>query len=146
MKTITILVSACILCFQACSQDFKKLDKSDLDSVKIQIAKQFSIDYFTKLKNGSFYQFKDEAIDALKDQLTEQKQKAVYKQIIENFGDLNSLSYVETWIQSSNPDMKIFRFKGDFDKSKDKLEIRVVILKSGKIAGFWIKPWNDMLQ
>lgn len=146
MKSITLFLVACILCFQSFSQDFKKLEKSDLDSAKIQLAEKFSINYFTKLKNGSYYQFTDEVIDALKNQLTEQKQKEVYRQLKEQFGDFKSLNSAETWIQNTNPDVKIFRFKGDFDKSKDKLEIRVVIIKSGKIAGFWIKPWSDMLN
>lgn len=146
MKKIVFVLVANIICLHVYCQDFKKLDKLDIDTVKCQIAEKFSIEYYTKLKNGSFYQFTDEAIDAIKNQMTEQMQKATYKQIKDNFGDFQSLNYEETWIQNSNPDMKIYRFKGIFDKSKEKLEIRVVIIKTGKIAGFWIKPWLDNLQ
>ena len=146
MGKITLFLVAGLICLNSYSQDLQRLDKSDIDTAKCQIAKKFSVEFYTKLKNGSYYQFMDEASDAVKTQMTEAVQKAAYKQIKDNFGDFQSLTYSETWIQKSNPGMKIYRFKGVFDKSKDQLEIRVVITNTGKIAGFWIKPWSDSLQ
>ncbi|MCK5136063.1 MAG: DUF3887 domain-containing protein [Bacteroidales bacterium] len=146
MKSITLIISTCILfCLNSCSQDFEKLSDSDVDKSKVKIARDFASDYMTKLKNGEAYQFQDEAIDALKNQLTEEYQKTVYQQLKDKFGDFQSLDYVETWIQGSNNSLKIIRFKSDFDRSSKKLEIRVVLNESDKIAGFWIKPWSDML-
>jgi hypothetical protein len=144
---MTLILGACILfCLNSCGQDFKKLNESEVDSKKVQIANKFANDYLSQLKNGSFYQFQDEAIDALKNALTKETQKSVYKQLKDQFGDYQGIDYAETWIQSGNPAIKIFRFKGDFEKSNKKLEIRVVLNESDKIAGFWIRPWSDMFK
>lgn len=100
----------------------------------------------TAQRNGSYYQFKDEAVDIFKNSLTAENQKAGYKQLKDNFGDFKSLEYAETWIQKNNANFKICRFKGNFDKSNRKLEIRVILNGQDKIAGFWIRPWSDMLN
>ena len=107
------------------------------------IAQEFTIKYFTRLKDGGYYEFQNEAIDALKNQLTEQNQKTLYQQLKSQLGDYQGLEYAETWSQNS---MLIFRFKSDWDKSDQKLEVRVVLDGSDKIAGFWIKPWSDELK
>jgi 16S rRNA C967 or C1407 C5-methylase (RsmB/RsmF family) len=147
MKSITLIFGTLILlCLNSCSQDLKKLSDSETDLKKVQIAQKFANDYLTKLKNGSYYQLQDEAIDIFKNQLTEDNQKAMYKQLKDQFGDFKALEYTETWIQSSNSAIKIYRFKSDFEKSNKKLEIRVVLNESDKISGFWIKPWSDMLK
>ena len=147
MKSVTLVLGACIIfCLNSCGQDFKKSDDSEVDKNKVKIAQDFASGYFTKLKEGGFYSFKDEAIDALKNQLTEQNQKSIYQQLKEEYGDFESLEYAETWVQGNNNSLQIVRFKSDFEKSNKKLEIRVVLNESEKIAGFWIKPWSDMLR
>jgi|WetSurMetagenome_2_1015567.scaffolds.fasta_scaffold438951_1 hypothetical protein len=147
MKSIsTILGALIIFSLNACSQDFKRVDNTATDNVKIQIAQKFTTDFFTSLKNGQYYQFHDEAIDALKSQLTKDNQRSMYDQIAGQFGNFKSLEYTEIWMQNSNPSIRILRFKSDFEKSIKKLEIRVVLNDSDKIAGFWIKPWSDMLK
>lgn len=146
MKSTTVLLSILLIfCLNSCSQDFKKVSDSEVDKQNLQIAQEFATSYLSKLKNGEFYQFRNEAIDALKNQLTEENQKAVYKKLKDQFGDFQSLEYSETWIQSNDNSMQIFRFKSDFEKSNKKLEVRVVLDSSQKIAGFWIKPWSDIL-
>jgi 16S rRNA C967 or C1407 C5-methylase (RsmB/RsmF family) len=140
------------LCFivlfslNACSQDLKKLDNTEVDSEKLKIAQAFANDFFSGLKNDSYYEFNDVAIDELKNQMSEENQKALYKQLKSQFGDFQFLEYAETWIQSNNKSVQINRFKGEFEKSNKKLEIRVVVNDSNKIAGLWVKPWSDMLQ
>ena len=147
MKSMSLILGVCfIFCLNSCGQDFRKLSGSEVDSKKVQIANKFATDYLMNLKNGSYYQFKDEAIDGIKNAFTEETQKTVYQQLKGQFGDFQGLEYAETWIQSGNPAIKIFRFKSDFEKSTKKLEVRVVLNESDKIAGFWIKPWSDMLK
>jgi len=147
MKSITLFLSLIFLfCMNSYGQAYKKLTDSEVDSAKIGIAKKFVVDYMTAQKNNTFYEFKEEAIEILKTQLTEERQKAGYKQLKDNFGDFKSVEYAETWIQKDNPAFKIFRFKADFDNSSNKLEIRVILNAADKIAGFWIKPWNDELK
>ncbi len=147
MKTITLLFSICILsCLNSYAQGYEKLKDSDVIPAKIEIAKKFATNYLTAQRNGAYYQFKDEAVDIIKNSLTAENQKAAYKQIKDNSGDFKSLEYAETWIQKNNANFKIYRFKGDFDKSNRKLEIRIILNGEDKIAGFWIRPWSDMLN
>jgi hypothetical protein len=147
MKYITLFISLfLIFCIDSFGQAYIKLDASAADSTKIKIAEKFAFDYMTAQKNDAFYQFKDEAIGILKTQLTEERQKAGYKQLRDNFGDFKSLDYAETWIQKDNSDYKIIRFKSDFEKNPNKLEIRVILNAENKVAGFWIKPWSDELK
>lgn len=147
MKSITLIFGACILfCLNSYSQDFKKLGDSEVDKGKVKIAQDFATNYLTKSKNGDTYKFKDEAIDALKNQLTEEYQKLAYQQVKNLFGDFKSLKYEETWVQGSNKYLQIIRLKGDFEKSNKNLEIRVVLNESDKIIGFSLLPWSDMLN
>ena len=147
MKSITFILGiSLVFCLNSCSQDFNKISDSEVNKENLQIAQNFATNYLTKLKNGEYYQFEDEAIDALKNQLTEENQKAVYQQLKNKFGDFKGLEYSETWVQGKSSSIQIFRFKSDFANSKKKLEVRVVLDDSKKIAGFWIKPWSDMLK
>jgi len=147
MKSISLIVGICILfCLNSFSQDLRKLGDSEVDKSKVKIAQDFATNYLTKSKNGEAYKFKDEAIDAVKNQFTEESQKNVYQQVKNQVGDFKSLKYAETWVQGSNKSFQIIRFMGDFEKSNKNLEIRVVLNESGKIVGFFIKPWSDMLN
>lgn len=149
MKTFSSFLSIILLFYMnTFGQAYMKLEQPDVDAKKVEIAKKFANDYLTQLKNNSYYKFKDEAIDILKTQLTEERQKAAYKQIKDLFGDYKSLDYAETWIQKGNAFYKIYRFKGTFEKSTDtdKPEIRVILNGTDQVAGFWIKPWADILK
>lgn len=146
MKTINLIIGVCILFSSvACSQEFNKLKDSEADQNKIKIARDFAFGFFNTVKNGETYLFQDEAVDVIKNQLTPENQKVVYQQLKNEFGDFQSLEYAETWIQGGNKTVQVVRLKGDFDKSNRKLEIRVVVNERDKIAGFFIKPWSDML-
>lgn len=147
MKSFTLIFAASVLfCFNSCSQSLKKMDVSKVDNSKVKIAQDFALNFLTKLKEGGVYEFKGEVIEGLENQFTEDVQKTVYRQLKEQFGDFQSLKYAETWIQGSNSPLQIMRFKSDFENSSRKLEIRVVLNESEKVAGFWIIPWSDMLK
>lgn len=147
MKSILLILGASIiLSLNSSSQEFKKLKDSEIDKNKIKIAQDFASNFLTKLKSEKEYQFQDEAIDPIKKQFTGETQKLVYQQLKAQFGDFQSLEYSETWIKGNSKSISVFRFKGEFEKSTKKLEIRVVLNESDKIAGFFIKPWSDMLQ
>jgi len=149
MIKIKNFYSGIILLFivvSACSQGFEKLPESQIDQSRIELAKNFSDNYFTALKNDQYYEFHDEAIEALSKNLTPEKQKQAYQSIKDLFGDYQSLEYVEAWKSSGAQGMTIIRLKGSFDEDKAKPEIRVVLNEENKIAGFWIKPWADELR
>ena len=143
----TIFLAGMFLFFHLTSfgRDFKKLGADEADQSKTKIARAFAAAFLMKLKAGETYQFKDEAIDVLKNQLTPDNQKLVYQQLKGQFGDFKSLEYAETWVQANNKSMQIVRLKGNFEKSNRSQEIRVVVNETNKISGFWVKPWSDML-
>lgn len=147
MQSMTFIFGMFLfLQFNSFSQDFKKLSMVEADKGKTKIARDFASDFFTKLKANETFQFKEEAIDLIKNQLTAENQKAIYQQLKNQFGDFKSLEYAETWIQGGNKFVQIVRLKSNFEKSNRSQEIRVVVNESNKVAGFWVKPWSDMLN
>ncbi len=142
---ILIFFAFLFIHLNSCSQDLKKLNTSDVDKSKVKIAQDFASSFLSKAKNGGTYQFQNEAIAIVKNSLTGETQKLLYEQLKSQFGDFQSLEYAESWVQGAGQENLIVRLKGDFTKSNKKLEIRVVLDKSNKIAGFWVKPWSDML-
>jgi 16S rRNA C967 or C1407 C5-methylase (RsmB/RsmF family) len=147
MKSVSLILLTCIIfSLNSCGQNFKKLADPEIDKSKVKIAQDFASDFLTKLKSGEEYQFQDKAVDAIKNQFTAEVQKTVYQQLKTQFGEYKSLEYCETWVQNNSKSINIYRFKGEFEKNTKKLEIRIVLNESNKIAGFWIKPWSDMLN
>jgi hypothetical protein len=145
---ITLLIF-CISIFSGLtsySQELKKVPDSQVNKEDLKIAQGFASNYLTKAKNGDYYQFQNEAVDALKNQLTKENQKAIYQQLKGKYGDYMNLSHTGTWIQGNSSAVQIFRFKSDFTGSDEKLEVRIVLNGDKKIAGLWIKPWDDILK
>lgn len=148
MKNVKTVVLCLIILnsMVSCSQDFKKLSDDEVSKEKISLAKTFSDNFYAELKKGGAYQFKDDATSELKGALTPDYQKNFYKQLKDQLGDYESIEYAEAWIQKSNPEFLILRFKAKFSKSDKKSEVRVVLDKTDKVAGFFVKPWSDMLN
>ena len=144
--SVVLIIGCFFISFTSCSQDFKKLDDDKIEKKSFKIASGFIEKFYSKLNTGSHYEFGEEAIDAVKNSMTPEAQKNIYKQVKDQFGEFKSAEYVETWVQNANPDYKIMRYKGNFADSSTKLEIRVVLNDEDKIAGFFIKPWSDMLN
>lgn len=145
-KNLYFVIILLFIIFPACSQGFEKLTEDDVDPQRIALGKKFADDYFTALKAGKTYEFHDEAIEVLSKTLAPEVQKQVYQNVKDQYGDYQSLEYVETLKSSGAQAMTIIRFKGTFDEHKDKPEIRVVLNEENKIAGFWVKPWEDELR
>lgn len=129
----------------ACAQDFQKLPDDDVSKEKIKRGKEFSDRFYATLNSGKTYEFHDDGTPEMKKSLTPEVQRNVYQQVKEKNGDYQSVEYSEAWIQKNNPQYTILRYKGTFSKSNTKLEIRVVLDKDNKVAGFWVKPWSDIL-
>ncbi len=145
VATFTVLLGV-IIVLTSCKLEFKKLSDKKSDKKKIELATAFVNSYFATLKSGSTYNFNDVSIKAFSDAMTPAVQKQSYNQIIQNFGELVSAKYSATWVDKANSNLEIIRYKGSFEKSKNPLEIRVVINEDNKITGFWIKPWKNNLN
>lgn len=137
-----ILLSAYV--FSACSSSsgFEKVPEESVNKQDKTFAQQFANDYLNAAKSGTCYEFTNEGTDTLMKSLTKENQQKAYDYVKNEFGEFQSLEYAETWEQKSEG-LTIYRFKGAFDKSEKKLEVRVVLDEAKKIAGFWIKPWRD---
>lgn len=145
-KQLFFIVLAIGICVSSFGQHFNKVPESKVDILAVQISERFATSFFMKQKEGRFYQFKNEAIDSIKDQLTKERQASIYKNLKDQFGDFESLKYAQTWVQGNNRSISVFRFKAYFDKTSTPLEVRVVLNDLKKVAGFWIKPWQDELK
>jgi hypothetical protein len=128
------------------SQGHEKLPEDQVNKVQTDIAKNFAHNFFSTLKNGKTYEFKDEATEILAQSLTPEKQTQFYQYFSGEFGTYQSLEYAETWKYSGQETMIIVRFKGICDGDKVTPEIRVVLDKDNKVAGFWLKPWETDLK
>lgn len=146
LKCMLLILSIISVQFVFSQEEFEKLPEEKADKSKIELASDIANAYFESVKNGNYYDFKDNAIEEFKNQMTPEVQKHTYQQLKEQFGDFESLNYSETWIKKDNVDLQVTRFKGKFEKSDEPMEIRVVLNASNKITGFWIKPWKDDLN
>lgn len=135
---ITLLVS--------CTNQFERMPDDMVNKEYVEKAMKFANEFYNALKNGNVYEFANEAIEEIKKKLTPEFQRDVYSQVQEKYGHFQRLEYAEAWSGKKFQYYEIIRFKGYFERSEEPLEIRVVFNKNGKIAGFWIKPWNDELK
>lgn len=146
-KPFTLFVMFLVsICVTGCSQDFEKISRAQVGEDKIEMGKKFNDRFYNKLKQGDAYEFSSEATEEVKRQISPEMQKSLYKQVKDQFGDYVDSEFAEAWIQKSKPQYKILRYKGKFSKSETKLELRVIYNDANKVAGFFIKPWSDMLN
>src|SRR3990170_5461604 len=101
------------------SQDFEKLADDKVNRTRVEIAEKFSNNFYSALAKGNYYDFKEEATDALKKALTPEYQKTIYEKVKSEHGDYQSIAYAETWILKSNPVIKVIRFSGTFSKQTE---------------------------
>jgi len=100
-----------------------------------EVCKGWQEDDFNRLDS-------DRTTPELAQSLTPEKQEQIFvDQIFPVFGRFGQLYYKEAY---SSGNKTIFRFKGAYEKGTP--EIRVVIDKNDKVAGFWIRPWIDELS
>ena len=98
-------------------------------------------------KSGEIYILsEEEAIPEVAKGLTEGVQVSSYENISSMFGDYESMQFAEALTMKTDQFYTLYRFKGTFSETSEKPEIRVVLNKEGKLAGFWIRPWQDDLE
>jgi len=125
--------------------DFVKVDKSKVDKEQFELVKNLTDQILTEQKNGGYYSLSDnEATVQMIEGLSESVQKESYVTIKNLFGDYQGLSFESLMESTDENKYKIYRFKGNFETSSD-VEVRAVLNKEGKLAGFYIKPWNEKL-
>jgi len=139
--TLFVLTSVCC---QPKSR-FKEVDHSNIDKSQLEFATELSQKILVKQRNGTYHQLtEDEATPQMIEGLNQSIQQSSYKQIKTLFGDFKGLKFSSVMEPIDNSGMKIYRFKGDFESNID-TEIRTVMDKEGKLAGFFVKFWNEEL-
>ena len=77
---------------------------------------------------------------------TAEVQRRNHQTIRQLFGAFEGLDYIETRYMDSQPHLLIHRFKSRYKAASRPPEVRVVLDRDGRMAGLWIKPWQDELQ
>ena len=88
----------------------------------------------------------EEAAEYFRVDFTAEVQRRSHQTIRLLFGAFDGLDYVETRYMDSQPHLLIHRFKGRYGAASRPPEVRVVLDRDGKLAGLWIKPWQDEMQ
>ena len=97
---------------------------------------------FTAWSEGRFVPLGDEATAAIRTQLSPDIQRRAHRAIRSLFGDYRGMTFIEAWGPTPGLPSTVYRFRGRFSASDERPEIRVVINRRGKLAGFLIKPWR----
>jgi len=98
-------------------------------------------------RSGKIYlPTENEAIPQVVKGLTEGVQRSSYESIRGLFGEYRSMQFAEAWKMEADQTYIIYRFKGTFDGTGDKPEIRITLDSNNKLAGLWIMPWKDDLK
>jgi hypothetical protein len=126
----------------ACNGALERLPEADVDASQKAIAQRIATKIYESCKSGQHEALGEEAIPEMREALSPEKQKATCQSVGTMFGDYVSIDYAETW-KSKVTSFRVYRFKGHFSKSSATPEIRVVLDSSGKLSGFWLKPWTE---
>lgn len=111
----------------------------------MEFAQSISEKILNAQKNGGFYKLSnEEATDKMILGLNENLQKASYQHIKTIFGDYKSLELDTVVKLNKDKVYKIYRFRGNFEKT-DEVEVRSVLDSNGRLAGFFVIPWKENL-
>lgn len=123
---------------------FSKIPPEAVDPKRREAAESFARNYEQTRAQGTFAPLGEEATEGVRTGLTVQKQRSAQEHITAEFGEFESLEYVEAWRANASPESTIYRFRATFTKGRP--EIRVVHDEHGKVSGFWLKPWRESLE
>ena len=115
-----------------------------VQSEQHQLAAQLATQILQAHEQGRFEALgPEEAIESFRKAFTAEIQRHSYQQIRQLFGTFEGLDFVETRSIESQPHLLIHRFKGRYSTASP--EVRVVLDQDGKLAGLWIKPWQEQM-
>ncbi len=122
---------------------FVKIDESEIDTVKLKSVQKLATDMLLAQKRGIYYQLTSEqATAAMIEGLSETVQKSSHIQLKQLFGAFKEIKFHS--LMENEQRFRVYRFKGVYESDAD-VEVRAVTDSAGKLAGFFIKPWNNNL-
>lgn len=122
---------------------FQQVPAESLDSAQKAMAEKAATATLEAWRSGQPAPL-DGFTQKMKTALPPAKQTQAYKQITDRFGDFQSITFAGAVTSPQMPEYTVYRFRGTFSKGRP--EVRVVVDRSNKVAGFWIKNWNDTIQ
>ena len=141
---ITTIFICCIAMVAITQQSYEKLPETGISQTELRQAISLGEKLLLGQKSGNIYILsEDEAIPEVAKGLTEGVQQSSYENIRSMYGEYESMQFAEAWKLEADQFYTIYRFKGTFGATSDKPEIRMVLDREGKLAGFWIRPWED---
>jgi hypothetical protein len=142
------IITAILLCFSTVvafsQQSYEKLPQDQVSQTELRLAISLGEKLLLGQKSGNIYLLSEgEATPQVAGGLTEGVQQSSYESIRSMYGDYESMKFAEAWKLEADQPYTIYRFKGTFDATSDSPEIRMVLDREKKLAGFWIGPWAD---
>lgn len=147
-KTYWIVTLFLIMGLGHAQTTFEEIRKEDVSQTELRKALHLAEKIMLGQKTGNYYMLSEsEAIPEVARGLSKEVQAASYDAVKGMFGDYESLAFEEAYtMESGQGQFTIYRLKGKFSVTKDTPEIRVVMNTEGKVAGLWVRPWEDDLQ
>lgn len=142
MKIIAIAFVAVL--FFSCSfqNNFKRVPDAQVDKALLQKAERIGIKILENFRQKKYEPLSEaDAVEKVRNGFTPEKQEKAHATIKEAFGEFISMEYTETY---SNGELMLFRFRGRYT-DKTRPEVRVVMNKEGKLAGFFVLAWKNTL-
>ena len=143
---ITAAFSFAIITMLSAQNTFQRIPDDNVSQTELRQATSLAEKLLLGQKSGNYYMLSEyEAIPQLVSGLTKEVQASSYESIQSMFGDYRSMAFTEAWTMEADQPYTVYRFKGTFNGTDEHPEIRMVFNKEGKLAGFWIRPWQDDL-
>ena len=116
-----------------------------VQSEQRHLAEQLATQILQAHEQGRFEALGPEATESFRRAFTAETQRHSHQNIRQLFGAFEGLDFVETQSLESQPHLLIHRFRGRYGSASQALEVRVVLDRDGKLAGLWIKPWQEQM-
>lgn len=127
----------------ACKKSgFDPIPEGEVDATRKASAEQIGTRILSGWAKDEYQPLGEEAREELRTALSVEGQRTSDKQIETSLGSFQSMAF-HAALRTKDKTAEVYRFKGVFDKTKDPAEVRVVFDTDGKLAGFWVKPWQE---
>lgn len=128
-----------------CGNRYCRLSEGSVDIAMKSRALHYGTAILESCKKGKAFALNGNATPGMERAFDAERQRSACGQIRARFGDYRSLEYMETLI-SRGEGYQAFRFRGVFTGMNERPEVRVVLSREGRLAGFWIKPWRESME
>ncbi len=139
------LITLSLLAIVSCESKvrFDKANDTDIDPAKLSRVTELSKRILSAQRNGGYYPLTaEEATPDMIKGLTEEVQKSAYQKVSSAFGDYQDIEFDHMMKPTDGQLFELYRYRGQFAPGAE-VEVRAVVDAKGKLAGFFIKPWND---